>query len=406
MKLPMRSLTAMLVLFISAGPVLAEGPATAEGKTGGDKWGANYFPNVELTTHEGKKVRFFDDVIAGKVVVINFIYTRCPDACPLETARHAEVQGILGDRVGRDCHFYSITIDPEHDTPAVLKDYAERYQVADGWTFLTGDDEDITLLRKKLGLYIDEIQGDDSNDHNLSLVIGNQKTGRWVKSSPFENPYVLATQIGTWFHDYKVQSGVVNDYANAPELRKITTGESLFRTRCATCHAVEEDGKKRVGPNLHGVIDRREHDWLVRWIKEPDVMLAEGDTIAQGLFLAYNQVPMPNMRLSEYEVEQVLTYIAAETRRVSKAQAISAVVPENDGEELASCCEKDDAPVLSSVDESAEDDCCAESELDDCCAEGSDLADGRGAPISRSSMLSGLGCVLGLLAVFLRRRSL
>src|SRR5262245_27302386 len=75
--------------------------------SGGARWGADYFPNVELTTHEGKSVRFFDDLIAGKVVMINFIYTSCPDACPLETARLAEVQDVLGERVGRDVFFYS-----------------------------------------------------------------------------------------------------------------------------------------------------------------------------------------------------------------------------------------------------------------------------------------------------------
>ena len=81
-------------------------------RKGGERWGANYFPNVPLTNHEGKQVRFFDDLIKDKVVVINFIYTTCPDSCPLETARLVEVQRILGDRVGRDVFMYSITIDP------------------------------------------------------------------------------------------------------------------------------------------------------------------------------------------------------------------------------------------------------------------------------------------------------
>ena len=90
-------------------------------------WGADYFPNVELTTHEGKKVRFFDDLIEDKIVAINFIYTTCPDTCPLETAQLLRVQEILGERLGKDVFFYSITIDPDVDTPPVLKEYRERF---------------------------------------------------------------------------------------------------------------------------------------------------------------------------------------------------------------------------------------------------------------------------------------
>jgi cytochrome oxidase Cu insertion factor (SCO1/SenC/PrrC family) len=76
---------------------------------GDTRWGAGYFPNVALTTHEGKTVRFFDDLIEGKIVAIDLIYTTCQYACPLETARLAQVQRLIGDRMGRDVFFYSIT---------------------------------------------------------------------------------------------------------------------------------------------------------------------------------------------------------------------------------------------------------------------------------------------------------
>jgi len=65
-------------------------------------------------------------------VAINFIYTSCPNSCPLETARLMKVKRILGDRVGRDVFLYSITIDPERDTPEVLKEYAEKFQIGPG----------------------------------------------------------------------------------------------------------------------------------------------------------------------------------------------------------------------------------------------------------------------------------
>ena len=154
----------------------APGSGAAPG-SGGAIWGADYFPDVPLVTHEGKKVRFFSDLIKDKVVAINFIYTNCPDACALETAHLREVQKILRDRVGRDVFIYSISIDPAHDTPQVLKAYAEKFDVAQGWLFLTGKEADITLLRKKLGLY-DEEQKDNLKEHPLTQIIGNQKTGQ------------------------------------------------------------------------------------------------------------------------------------------------------------------------------------------------------------------------------------
>src|ERR1051326_2498626 len=110
---------------------------------------AGEFPNVELTTQDGQRVRFYDDLIKGKSVMIDLIYTDCKDECPLETARLAQVQKLLGDRVGKDVFFYSISIDPTHDTPEVLKEYADKFHVGPGWLFLTGNLNDIHLVAQK-----------------------------------------------------------------------------------------------------------------------------------------------------------------------------------------------------------------------------------------------------------------
>jgi protein SCO1/2 len=290
----------------------------------GTPWGGDYFPNVPLVTHDGRTVHFFDDLVKGKVVAINFIYTTCPDTCPLETARMAKVQQILGDRVGRDVFMYSITIDPERDTPEVLADYARRYRAGPGWWFLTGKESDITLLRRKLGLYIEEIQ-DGSNNHNLNLIIGNQATGKWLKRSPFENPYVLATQIGSWLTGWQDPPQADLDYANAPEVRQISQGEHLFRTRCVTCHTIGGGDQGLAagleGPDLLGVLERRDRSWLARWIAVPDQMLEERDPIAMGLLAKYDDLPMPNMRLSEADVNDLLGYLGSESRRVRMQRA-------------------------------------------------------------------------------------
>jgi cytochrome oxidase Cu insertion factor (SCO1/SenC/PrrC family)/FtsP/CotA-like multicopper oxidase with cupredoxin domain len=306
-------------------PAVAGVAESAPSEGGASRWGANYFPNVPLVTHDGKSVRFFDDLIKDKVVAINFIFTSCRESCPLETARMANVQEILSDRVGQDVFLYSISIDPETDTPEVLKAYREKFNAKPGWVFLTGKEEDITLLRRKLGLYIEEIQGEDTTDHNLNLVIGNQATGRWMKRSPFENPYVLATQIGGELHNWKLPRGGDNDYANAPRLRNISKGESLFRTRCAACHTVgggeATAGGERLGPDLLGVTKKREPAWLARWVAEPDKMLAERDPIALQLFEEFDRMPMPNARLNEVEVEHLIRYLDAESLQVAKTRA-------------------------------------------------------------------------------------
>ncbi len=356
MKTLRLQLVPALLLLASAASAGGDPPA---GSAAG-KWGAEYFPNVPLITHEGKTVHFFDDLIAGKVVVVNFIYTSCPDACPLETAKLAEVHGLLGERVGQDVFMYSISIDPERDTPEVLRDYTERFQTGKGWTFLTGAKEDITFLRQKLGMIRSgEVK---LSDHTMSLLIGNQATGVWMKRSPMENPYLLATQIGSWLHNWKLPPEPGHDYANAPELRSLSRGENLFRTRCGACHGIgAEDALVRQGPDLLGVTERRERAWLARWLAEPDVMLAEKDPLAMELFEAYRRVPMPNMRLGPVEVEAVLEYMQDESRRIADERASAAEweddwedAPEEeagDGAEdggVPSCCQKRDLGVLGS----------------------------------------------------------
>lgn len=282
------------------------------------RWGANYFPNIPLTTHEGKEVRFFDDLIKDKIVAINFIYTSCPDTCPLETAQLTRVQSIMGDRLGKDVFFYSITIDPKVDTPAVMKEYREKFGAK--WDFLTGKEADIIKLRRKLGLYIEEIQ-DGSNNHNVSMIIGNQTTGRWMKRSPFENPHVLADQIGNWLDGWKAKPKG-GDYASAPELRNITPGEQLFRTRCSTCHTVTGvEAKDALGPDLLGVNQRREKIWLLNWLRAPDQMIANKDPIALALLKKYDNLAMPNMRLNQQEANDLLNYIDEETTRLKQVSS-------------------------------------------------------------------------------------
>ncbi|MBV4541632.1 SCO family protein [Pseudomonas vlassakiae] len=293
----------------------AQSPASDGAAT---PWGSSYFPNTPLVTQDGKTVRFFDDLIKDKVVAINFIFTGCSDSCPVETARLRQVQKILGDRVGKDIFLYSISIDPYNDTPATLKRYAEKFGIGPGWTLLTGEPEAIEQLRRRLGLYIEGLENGRSRDHNLSLIIGNQATGRWMKASPFESPYILADRLGNSLHNWKQASATTNDYASAPQIRPPSSGEQIFRTRCSSCHTVgnTEPGQPGIGPDLLGVTQQRDPSWLIRWLKEPDQMLAEKEPLATLLYEQYNRLAMPNMRLGDTEITALITYLQEETARI------------------------------------------------------------------------------------------
>ncbi len=223
-------------------------------------WGADYFPNVPLVTQDGKTVHFYDDLLKGKNVAIYLMYTTCQFACPLETARMAQAQRYLGDRVGKDIFFYSISIDPKHDTPAVLKSYAQTYHAGPGWTFLTGKPEDIELISKKLGLY-SEPDPTNKDGHTPVLMIGNVPAGQWMQNSALDNPRFLAITIGEmldrWTH--KSAAAPVQGYAEARAMN-LDKGQYLFATKCISCHTIGHGD--RVGPDLLGVTHARDRAWL------------------------------------------------------------------------------------------------------------------------------------------------
>ena len=275
-----------------------------------NRWGPNYFPNIPLTTQDGATVRLYDDLLKGKSVAINVMYTSCKDECPLETARLVQVQKLLGERMGKDIFFYSITIDPKRDTPEVLKAYAGKFGVGPGWLFLTGKEEDIKLATKKLGL-AGQRNAIRKDGHSASFMVGNEPGGVWMRNSAVDNPQFLATTIGRML-GWK-DAGPKRSYAEARSL-SLDTGEYFFQSQCSACHTIGQGDK--IGPDLSGVTARRDRAWLSRYIMMPDKVLAEGDPVAVSLFEKYQYARMPNLRLSSEEVAAVLSYV--ETRKGSK----------------------------------------------------------------------------------------
>ena len=158
--------------------------------------GAAWFTNVEVKTQDGRTLRFYDDVLKGKIVLINFFFTDCDAVCPLMTENLARVQELLGDRVGKDIFMVSISLQPEHDTPEVLAAYAKTYGVGPGWLFLTGKKTDIDLLRHRLGFVdSDPVEDADPEQHIGTVRITNEPMHRWAMSPALVNPPALVRTV-------------------------------------------------------------------------------------------------------------------------------------------------------------------------------------------------------------------
>ena len=130
-------------------------------------------PEFTLTTQDGKRLALKE--LRGKVLAITFIFASCVDTCPLLTAKMAGIQNRLGSDFGKKVHFVSITVDPERDTPDVLKRYGEAHKAnAAGWAFLTGTSAEISEVAKRYGIYYKKTpRGDVDHTFLTSLVDRN-----------------------------------------------------------------------------------------------------------------------------------------------------------------------------------------------------------------------------------------
>ena len=276
-------------------------------------WGDSYFPNVPLVTQDGQTVRLYDDLIKDKIVLINFIYASCKEVCPLVTARMAQLQKALGDHVGRDIFLYSISLDPLHDTPAVLKQHAEAFHAGPGWLFLTGKPEDIAIVRYKLGE-----RGKGLTDHGNGAMAGNGATGEWERTSLFQDTGQLALVMLNMDPAFRAKKNnapgtAYADMAPVPYVNQ--PGQALFVKTCASCHTIGQGDF--VGPDLQGVTARRERSWLSRFLQAPNVMRAQKDPIAVALSARFPGVLMPNLGLSETDVGDLLAYLDFRTARLA-----------------------------------------------------------------------------------------
>ena len=139
-------------------------------------------------------MRFYDDLVRGRTVLVNLMYTQCKESCPMTLANLHKVQNKLAEHVGKDVLMLSLTVDPQRDTPQALADHAEMVGAGPGWLFATGRKADIDAIRKAMGLY-DRFDETDGTSHLNIVAIGNEPLGQWCAIPALSTPEDIAMTV-------------------------------------------------------------------------------------------------------------------------------------------------------------------------------------------------------------------
>ena len=174
LKLMAISVLTMAGLCFDCSRTIAQQPSTPATRQAAAQ---KYFTDVVLVNQDGEKMRLYSDLLKDKVVIIDFFFATCQGSCLPLNRNLQKVQEALGDRVGKDVHIISISVDPTVDTATALKEYAKKLNARQGWYFLTGDKANVDFALHKLGGYVD-----DKQDHTNIFIIGNERTGLWKKA--------------------------------------------------------------------------------------------------------------------------------------------------------------------------------------------------------------------------------
>jgi cytochrome oxidase Cu insertion factor (SCO1/SenC/PrrC family) len=188
-----------VALLVALVILIGEAPFAAQSKDGEREKsdpGRNYFTDVELINQNGKPMRFYSDLLKDKVVIINTFFTTCTSVCPPMSRNLQQIQTWLGDRLGKDVHIISISVDSAADTPPRLKDYAGKYKAKPGWFFLTGKKENAEFALRKIGQFVES-----RDDHSTVIIIGNLHTGLWKKAMGMARPEELIKIVESVLED-------------------------------------------------------------------------------------------------------------------------------------------------------------------------------------------------------------
>jgi len=166
-----------------ADPEPAAAPKTSEA------FSSTRIPDAQVVDQNGKQLNFYKDLIKGKTVAINFIFTTCTTICPPLTATFRRVQQDAAAR-GLDVQLISVSVDPTTDTPERLRDFAAKFKAGPGWTFVTGDKALVDSVLAALGASVA-----NKNDHTPMILIGNDRSDYWTRAYGLTSPTKLVELI-------------------------------------------------------------------------------------------------------------------------------------------------------------------------------------------------------------------
>jgi len=169
-----------------------EAPATvtvAPAPSDSSSFSSARIPDVQVYDQNGKRLNFYSDLIKGKTVAINFIFTTCTTICPPLTATFRRVQQNLAE-LPLQVQLISVSVDPVTDTPERLREFAGKFKAGPGWTFVTGDKSDIDSLLQAL-----EVAVANKTDHTPMILIGNDPAAYWTRAYGLTSPTLLVKVI-------------------------------------------------------------------------------------------------------------------------------------------------------------------------------------------------------------------
>jgi len=186
MNSQLHKVLALCLLMMSA-PLMAvaEEPVASH-----DEQSREYFTDLTLYNQDGEPVRFYTDVLKDQLVVLNFIFTNCGSACPMMTEKMRVARGLMSPELAARVRYVSISIDPKRDSPKAMKEFAERHHADGNWVFLTGAQENIDKIVKKLGQYNAEVEA-----HSTMMLAGNVAKRHWIKLPPNVPPPGIAEKL-------------------------------------------------------------------------------------------------------------------------------------------------------------------------------------------------------------------
>ena len=168
---------------------LAPTSQTNSHATKGSSPGAQYFTDTILVDQNARQHRFYSDLIAGRIVIMNIIFTSCRASCPIIMGRLVELQDLLGSRRS-DVSILSISVDPIMDTPQILRAYAEGLGAGPGWYFLTGSKDSLDTVLRRIGN-----RSSNPEDHTDVIIVGNDASGTWLKLTAIATTEDIAAAV-------------------------------------------------------------------------------------------------------------------------------------------------------------------------------------------------------------------